>query len=137
MKSELLCVAAALVVGVATATDMDNKARTIAGVVAPRAGVVEVTCNDPGGWKFDVKESDDAGRDVVTVRLASPTNATPPRFGVLLPNSFCDWEIWRGKNSSDLLRIVLTNGPYLLGWQFAEHMILLATSLLKRCVRHM
>ena len=82
MKNELLCVAAALVVGVATATDMDNKARTIAGVVAPRAGVVEVTCNDPGGWKFDVKESDDAGRDVVTVRLASPTNATPPRFGV-------------------------------------------------------
>ncbi|MBS7286902.1 MAG: alpha-galactosidase, partial [Kiritimatiellae bacterium] len=32
--------------------------------------------------KFDVKASNDNGRDVVTVKISSPTEATPPKFGV-------------------------------------------------------
>ena len=64
------------------ATDMDHKGRVIATVATKNAGTAEVTCNEPGGWKFDVSASQDAGRDVVTVRISSPTNAQPPQFGV-------------------------------------------------------
>ncbi len=64
------------------ATDMDYKGRVIATIATKNAGTAEVTCNDPGGWKFDVSASQDAGRDMVTVRISSPTNAQPPQFGV-------------------------------------------------------
>ena len=50
------------------ATDMDHKGRVIATVATKNAGTAEITCNEPGGWKFDVSASQDAGRDVVTVR---------------------------------------------------------------------
>ena len=66
----------------AFATDMDHKGRVIATVRTESAGVAEVTCNDPGDWKFDVAASLDEGRDVVTVKISSPTNAMPPQFGV-------------------------------------------------------
>ena len=66
----------------AFATDMDHKGRVIATVATKNAGTAEVTCNNPGGWKFAVSASEDAGRDVVTVRMSSPTNAQPPQFGV-------------------------------------------------------
>jgi alpha-galactosidase len=72
----------AIVAMAALATDMDHKGRVIATVQTKNAGVAEVTCNDPGGWKFAVSASEDAGRDVVTVRMSSPTNAQPPQFGV-------------------------------------------------------
>ena len=67
----------------AFATDMDHKGRVVAAVRTERAGVAEVACNDPGGWKFDVAASLNEGRDVVTVKIISPTNALPPQFGVL------------------------------------------------------
>ena len=73
-----VCAAAAF----AFATDMDHKGRVIATVATKNAGTAEVTCNDPGGWKFAVSASEDAGRDVVTVRISSPTVARPPQFGV-------------------------------------------------------
>ncbi|MBR2837799.1 MAG: alpha-galactosidase [Kiritimatiellae bacterium] len=63
-------------------TDLEHKGRVVASVATAHAGVAEVTCNDPGGWKFAVVASQDAGRDVVTVRLASESAAQPPRFGV-------------------------------------------------------
>ena len=66
----------------ACATDMDHKGRVIATVATKNAGAAEVTCNDPGGWKFDVSASQDLGRDVVTVRISSPSVAKPPQFGV-------------------------------------------------------
>ena len=66
----------------AFATDMDHKGRVIATVATKNAGTAEVTCNDPGGWNFAVSASEDAGRDVVTVRMSSTTNAQPPQFGV-------------------------------------------------------
>ncbi len=62
---------AAAVVAFATfvyATDMDYKGRVIATIATKNAGTAEVTCNEPGGWKFDVSASQDAGRDVVAVR---------------------------------------------------------------------
>ena len=78
------CVAifAAVVSTFALATDMDHKGRVIATVATKNAGTAEVTCNNPGGWKFAVSASEDAGRDVVTVRMSSPVNARPPQFGV-------------------------------------------------------
>ena len=43
-----------------------------------------VTCEDWRGWKHSVQTVEEEGRDVVTIRLSSPTNATPPQFGVQL-----------------------------------------------------
>jgi len=74
-----VCVLAA---GVASATNMDGKAMVRGGVKTAHSGLAELTCDDPQGWTFDVKATDDAGRDVVTVVISSPTNAMPPRFGV-------------------------------------------------------
>ena len=82
MKTRLLLAAAAAASFAAFATDMDHKGRVIATVETRGSGIAEVTCNDPGGWKFDVSASQDAGRDVVTVRITSPTVAKPPQFGV-------------------------------------------------------
>ena len=81
MKHTLAIVAALAAVTV-SATDMDHKGRVIATVRTANAGVAEVTCNAPGGWKFDVSASQDSGRDVVTVRISSETEAKPPQFGV-------------------------------------------------------
>ena len=64
------------------ATDMDQKAKVIATVQTVGAGVAEITCDDMGGWKFDVSSSQDAGRDVVMVKINSPVEAVPPKFGV-------------------------------------------------------
>ena len=66
----------------AFATNMDQKAQIRGGVVTAHSGVAELACDDPKGWKFDMKAADDDGRDVVTVTITSPTNALPPRFGI-------------------------------------------------------
>jgi len=75
----LIC---ALVAGTVGATDMDGKAKVRGGVKTAHSGLAELTCDDPRGWTFDMAATDDAGRDVVTVTITSPTNALPPRFGV-------------------------------------------------------
>ena len=83
MNGKLMFVAAAaLFVQVAFATNMDQKAKVMMCVETRHSGLAEITCDDPGAWKFDVNAGDDAGRDVVTVTITSPTNAMPPRFGV-------------------------------------------------------
>ena len=43
-----------------------------------------VSCEDWRGWTHSVQTVKDDGRDVVTIRIASPTNAMPPQFGVQL-----------------------------------------------------
>lgn len=78
----MLAAATASFAAFAHATDMDHKGRVIATVVTKNAGTAEVTCNDTSGWEFAVSASQNAGRDVVTVRISSPTNAQPPQFGV-------------------------------------------------------
>ena len=82
MKTRLLLAAAAAASFAALATDMDHKGRVIATVETLGSGTAEVTCNDVGGWKFDVGASQDAGRDVVTVRITSSVVTNPPQFGV-------------------------------------------------------
>ena len=101
MKHKLLAVAAVASI-VAFATDMDHKGRVIASVGTKNAGVAEITCNAPGDWKFDVFASQDAGRDVVTVRIASPTNALPPQFGVFFRVSGAGVQnVWNGNFDHD------------------------------------
>ena len=80
--SESVSILAVVIATCAFATDMDHKGRVIATVETRNAGVAEVTCNEPGPWKFDVTASQDAGRDVVTVRISAPDVSPPPRFGV-------------------------------------------------------
>ena len=77
----LLLMSAVLSLG---ATDMEHKTKVVATVWTAFAGVAEVTCDNPGTWTFSVSASVDAGRDVVTVRLAAPTETNPPPFGVYL-----------------------------------------------------
>ena len=43
-----------------------------------------VTCEDWRGWSHSVQTVSDGGRNMVTIRLSSPTNAAPPQFGVQL-----------------------------------------------------
>ena len=104
-----ICVAifAAAMSASAFATDMDHKGRVIATVATKNAGTAEVTCNDSGGWKFAVSASDDAGRDVVTIRMSSPTNAQPPQFGVFfrVPGAGVQ-NVWTSDFESDGERIV-------------------------------
>jgi len=80
MRGVFLC--CLLAAGMACDTDMDKKAKVRGGVVTAHSGLAELTCDDPQGWTFDMKATDDAWRDVVTVTITSPTNAMPPRFGV-------------------------------------------------------
>ena len=80
----VLLSACAVVVAAACsfAGGMDSKGSVIATVETMGSGVAEVTCDEPGPWKFDVSALQDGGRDVVTVRLSAPHDAKPPQFGV-------------------------------------------------------
>ena len=69
------------------ATDMEHKAKTVLTCPTARAGVAEITCDSPGGWKFSAEASIDAGRDVVTVHIAAPEEMPPPQFGVYFRGS--------------------------------------------------
>ena len=82
MVTRIMAFIAVLGVAGAFATDMDHKGRVIATVGTANAGTAEVTCNNPGDWKFDVKASQDNGRDVVTVKISSSAASQPPQFGV-------------------------------------------------------
>ena len=44
------------------------------------SGKVEISCDQPGSWRFEASSVLADGREVVSVRLASPVEATPPRF---------------------------------------------------------
>ena len=131
-----LAVALAVAVQGALATDMDREAQIRGGVVTAHSGVAELTCDDPMGWKFDMKATDDDGRDVVTVTISSPTNAQPPRFGVFfrVPGSgvqyvwtsnfgrdgFRLWpQLWRGRLSKDRSQFVRET-PIAVGFNSQE-----------------
>ena len=78
----MACIAAAGVSFAAQATDMEHKAKTLATVATAHSGVAEILCDDAQGWKFEASAADDNGRDVVTVKISSPTTKRPPKFGV-------------------------------------------------------
>ena len=82
MAYRTMAIFLAMAVGAAGAARADAKAKVLKTVGTVHSGIAEVTCDDPRGWAFDVRAEDDAGRDVVTVTISSPTNAMPPRFGV-------------------------------------------------------
>lgn len=54
MKRCIAGIAVLLAVGV-FATDMEQRARTILTCRTSNAGVAEITCDDPGEWKFSVE----------------------------------------------------------------------------------
>lgn len=81
MKFCMVLVVAALAM-IAGATNMDGKATVRGRIATPHSGVAELTYDNPAGWRFDLSAADDGGRDAVTVKITSSTNATPPRFGV-------------------------------------------------------
>ena len=78
----MFCLVAAVLTQLVCASVMDQKAKVLKTVDTAFSGKAEITCDDPAGWTFDVASSVDDGRDVVTVRLSSPVEAKPPRFGV-------------------------------------------------------
>ena len=83
MKTNGMIAVVLAAIGVAGYADgMDGKAKVIATVETPRSGIVEITCDDPAGWTFEPSVSEDAGRDVVTVRLNAQAVSKPPQFGV-------------------------------------------------------
>jgi len=82
VQMRLFVAIALAAVGMAWGTEMDAKARVLKTFDTMGSGKAELTCDDPQGWTFDVVAGMDAGRDVVTVRMTSPTNAVPPQFGV-------------------------------------------------------
>ena len=43
-----------------------------------------VTCDDWHGWTHSVQPVSEEGHDIIAIRIASPTNAVPPKFGVQL-----------------------------------------------------
>ena len=84
MKKMIRLALCALVAWTLTAqgTPMDAKAKVLKTVKSALSGTVEITCDDPGKWTFDVTAGTDDGRDVVTVKISAPTDAVPPKFGV-------------------------------------------------------
>ena len=83
MKTKLIALVAAIASFAALATDMDRKGRVIATVETVGSGTVELTCNDPGSWKFDLVASVDAGRDVNNEMSELPP--PPPEITLVKP----------------------------------------------------
>ena len=82
------------------ATDMEHKAKTVLDCETARAGVAEITCDDPGEWVFSATASVDGGRDVVTVKIVAPRDMTPPQFGGYFRGSGADVQnVWTSDTS--------------------------------------
>lgn len=98
MKRCIAGIAVLLAVGV-FATDMEQKARTILTCRTSNAGVAEITCDDPGDWRFAAEASVNNGRDVVTI-VAYP-GVMPTNILFRLErglNSFSQKKIRRGND---------------------------------------
>ena len=100
MKRHILAIATLCAVCVFAATDMEHKARTIMTCQTMRAGKAEITCDNPGEWKFSAEASVDNGRDVVKVRITAPKELPPPQFGVYFRGSGADVQnVWTSDTS--------------------------------------
>ena len=93
---------AAAVAAGAMADVMDNKASVMKTVETSFAGTAEITCDDTGGWTFDVSASVDDGRDVVEVRISRADDAPPPKFGVFfrVPGAGVQ-NVWTSDHAAD------------------------------------
>ena len=80
--------------------------------ISPRSGVhaPEVCCDKPGTWSFETSSVVDSGRTVFTVRMKSPTPATPPEFDVFFTESGADvhnvWVPFYGESERNRLYCV-------------------------------
>ena len=63
-----------------------------ANVISPRNAphAPEILCENPGTWAFETSTAMDMGRTVFTVRMKSPSPATPPQFDVYFTESGAD-----------------------------------------------
>lgn len=61
---------------------MDSKATVFMTAESVHSGTVEITCDNPDGWNFEITPYDDEGRDAIKIRITSPVEAVPPQFGV-------------------------------------------------------
>ena len=104
--AKIMMVSVAFFASFYMATEMDEKAKVYATVKTPYSGIAEITCDDPAGWTFDIKASDDDGRDVVTVKITSPTEAKPPRFGVFFRVSGAGVQnVWTSDNAKEKFQL--------------------------------
>ena len=80
--------------------------------ISPRSGAhaPEIRCDKPGTWSFETSFAEDLGRTVFTVRMKSPTPATPPEFDVFFTESGADvhnvWVPFYGESERDRLYCV-------------------------------
>ena len=93
-------------------------AAAVAGIVSagnaisPRSGAhaPEIRCDKPGTWSFETSSAVDSGCTVFTVRMKSPTPATPPEFDVFFTESGADvhnvWVPFYGESERDRLYCV-------------------------------
>ena len=67
-------------------------AAAAANVISPRNAphAPEILCETPGTWVFETSTAMDMGRTVFTVRMKSPSPATPPQFDVYFTESGAD-----------------------------------------------
>ena len=81
MKTNIAFAAAVLAVAVQAAN-----------VISPRNAphAPEILCENPGTWAFETSTAMDMGRTVFTVRMKSPSPATPPQFDVYFTESGAD-----------------------------------------------
>ena len=95
----LLAVAAAGTAAAANAISPYNAVR------AP-----EISCDQPSTWRFETSSETDSGRTVFTVRMKSPTPATPPEFDVFFTESGADvhnvWVPYYGESERNRLYCV-------------------------------
>ena len=84
MKKLMAAALGAAMACVAMATDMEHKMKVVKSFTTALGAKGDVVCDAPGNWTFDVSCAVDDGRDAVTVKISSPTEAMPPHFGVFL-----------------------------------------------------
>ena len=84
MRRLLVGMAVAALASTGLSTDMEGKMKVVRSFTTALGVPGEIVCDAPGDWSFAVSCAEDAGRDAVTVRLASAEEAMPPHFGVFL-----------------------------------------------------
>lgn len=100
MKKTLIATIGALAAAGAMAGSYSNS------VASASVGTVTVTCQEAGGWNFDVSCEGAGGRDVVTLRLSSQSEAKPPAFEVFFSMSGADVaHVWTTPYGTDEPRL--------------------------------
>ena len=63
-------------------------------------GTVTLNCDSPGDWVFDMLVDNDNDKEIVTIKMSSPSPQIPPRFSVLMSVPQIDMNhLWNGRNA--------------------------------------